>query len=204
MASEATEKQRSENLKQAALRAPKFTSAEQIQELVDKYFEDCTPKPLYNEYGEPIFNAKTGQPAYSPGAPATMTGLALALGFAPRTGLLKYAGKKEFTYVIVRAKARVEQYMEERLFDKEGANGAKFALQNNFKGWQESAKVAAQEAANSAVKIVCDFPRPDRVKVPDATVPVAEEPPLPVLDDAMDDPAGNGGFKDPDDGRVFV
>ena len=69
--------------------------------------------------------------------PPTITGLALALGFASRQSLLDYEGKKEFLDTITRAKAKVEQYTEERLFDTAGANGAKFSLANNFSGWKE-------------------------------------------------------------------
>ena len=38
---------------------------------------------------------------------------------------------------ITRAKTMIEAYTEERLFDKEGSNGAQFSLRNNFKGWNE-------------------------------------------------------------------
>ncbi len=43
----------------------------------------------------------------------------------------------------MRAKARVEMYAEERLFDKDGANGAKFSLANNFSGWKEKKEIDA-------------------------------------------------------------
>ena len=36
---------------------------------------------------------------------------------------------------ITRAKTRIEEYAESRLFDRDGSNGAQFSLQNNFKGW---------------------------------------------------------------------
>ena len=71
---------------------------------------------------------------------------------------MNYQGKKEFCEVITRAKSRIEAYVEERLFDKDGANGAKFSLQNNFRGWNEATKEAA-EAAASAVKIISDIPK---------------------------------------------
>ena len=57
------------------------------------------------------------------------------MGFTTRQGLLNYQGKKEFLDTITRAKAKVEQYTEERLFDRDGTNGAQFSLRNNFKGW---------------------------------------------------------------------
>ena len=32
----------------------------------------------------------------------------------------------------------MEQYAEERLFDRDGSHGAQFSLRNNFKGWKET------------------------------------------------------------------
>ena len=57
------------------------------------------------------------------------------MGFASRQALLNYQGKKEFNDAITRAKSVVEKYAEERLFDRDGSNGAQFNLRNNFKGW---------------------------------------------------------------------
>ena len=38
---------------------------------------------------------------------------------------------------ITRAKTMIEAYTEERLFDREGSNGAQFSLRNNFRGWND-------------------------------------------------------------------
>lgn len=138
-------------------RPPKYTSKEEIIGLIDKYFEDCEGHQLKTEDEQPIFD-KYGYPIYVHRHPPTITGLALALGFESRMSLLNYQGKKEFREVITRAKSRIEVYTEERLFDKDGSNGAKFSLQNNFKGWNEATKEAANAAA-AAVKIICDIPR---------------------------------------------
>ena len=184
---------RKEMMSRSAIKPPRFESAKALQEKVDGYFEDCAGHILTDETtGFPVVHPKTGMPVIVDMRPPTMSGLALFLGFSSREGLMRYAGKKEYVDIIVRAKSRIEQCYEERLFDKEGANGAKFALQNNFKGWQESAKVAAQEAANNAVRIVCDIPRPAQVKEVEATVPVAPEDEIPDPDDALMNPAGDG------------
>ena len=45
--------------------------------------------------------------------------------------------KKQFVDTITRAKSFIEAYAEERLFDRDGVQGAKFSLINNFKGWRE-------------------------------------------------------------------
>lgn len=46
---------------------------------------------------------------------------------------------------ITRAKTYIEEYSERRLFDRDGVNGAKFSLINNFKGWSEHPKEDAQK-----------------------------------------------------------
>lgn len=89
---------------------------------------------LTDKYGAPIIVGKR---------PPTVTGLALALGFASRQALLNYQGRKQFNDTITRAKTYVEQYAEERLFDREGVQGAKFSLVNNFKGGARSRRVKA-------------------------------------------------------------
>lgn len=48
---------------------------------------------------------------------------------------------RKFNDTITRAKSRIEQYAEERLFDRDGANGAEFNLSNNIKGWSEKQEV---------------------------------------------------------------
>ena len=67
----------------------------------------------------------------------TVTGLALALGFSSRTALLEYDGRKSYCEVITQALSRVEEYAEEKLFDKGQYSGAKFFLANNFRGWND-------------------------------------------------------------------
>ena len=122
--------------KKAGGRPPKYKNVEEIEKKIDEYFEECKGEVIKNDDGEPVLN-KYGMPVIINSRPPTVTGLALALGFTSRQALLNYQSKKEFVDTITRAKSRVEQYTEERLFDKDGAAGAKFSLSNNFKGWDE-------------------------------------------------------------------
>ncbi|KAA5659602.1 hypothetical protein F3G60_33715, partial [Pseudomonas aeruginosa] len=92
--------------------------------------------------------------------PPTVTGLALALGFNSRQSLLNYQGKAEFMDTITRAKARVEQYTEERLFDRDGSNGAQFSLRNNFKGWDADKK--NDDSGDGKITIVNNIPSPEK------------------------------------------
>lgn len=85
------------------------------------------------ENGAPILYK--GLPVQVNVHPATVTGLAYALGFKSRQALLNYQGRPAFHDAITRAKMRIEAYTEERLFDRDGVNGAKFSLTNNFSGW---------------------------------------------------------------------
>lgn len=62
-----------------------------------------------------------------------------------RQSLLNYSGKEEFFDTIMRAKRKCEVYAEEQLFDKNGVNGAKFSLANNFEGWKEKQEVGLEQ-----------------------------------------------------------
>ena len=131
-------------------RPPKYKTKEEIQKKIDAYFEECKGEVLRGADGNPILD-KWSNPVVIGARPLTITGLALSLGFNSRQALLNYQGKKEFNDTILRAKAKVEQYAEERLFDKDGANGAKFSLSNNFDGWKEKKEIDAD--VNSTVTI---------------------------------------------------
>ena len=131
-------------------RPPKYKTKEELQEKIDAYFKECEGRVLYDAEGNPILD-KWGSPVIFGQRPLTITGLALALGFNSRQALLNYQDREEFNDTVTRAKAKIEQYAEERLFDKDGANGAKFSLTNNFKGWAEKQQIEAE--VNSEVTI---------------------------------------------------
>lgn len=123
----------------------KYKTVAELEAAIDAYFEQCKGHPL-EVNGEPIYD-KYGQPVIVDVHPPTVTGLALHLGFASRQALLNYQGRKQFNDTIMRGKARVEAYAEERLFDRDGANGAKFSLVNNFSGWSNNPTPDAEDSA---------------------------------------------------------
>ena len=125
-------------------RPPKYEHKEEIEGLIEEYFKKCEGEILKDEEGEVIFD-KFGNPVIVGARPPTVTGLALALGFSTRLSLLNYQGKKEFMNTITRAKSMVEAYAEERLFDKDGSNGARFSLINNFRGGTEKPQTDLDE-----------------------------------------------------------
>lgn len=131
-------------------RPPKFRSAQAMEKLIDAYFEGCKGEVLYDAEDEPVLN-KWGEVVMVGKRPPTMTGLALALGFADRSSLKDYQGKPQFEAVIRRAKSRIEQYTEERLFDRDGSAGARFSLQNNFNDWRDNRDVSITAAEGTDI-----------------------------------------------------
>lgn len=138
-------------------RPTKYKTKEEIEEKIEEYFRECEGEPMLDGEEKQMVN-KYGYPCYiKEPKPPTVTGLALALGFTNRLDLLRYQGKKEFCDTITRAKSRVEEYAERRLFDRDGSNGAQFSLRNNFQGWNpEKDKSETRETIN----IVNNIPKP--------------------------------------------
>ena len=127
-------------------RPPKYKNKEEIEKLINDYFKECEGEPYFDEDGYPVINSKGAVVYKKQPKPPTVTGLALALGFNTRLSLLNYQAKPEFMNTIIRAKSKIEEYSERRLFDRDGVNGAKFNLINNFKGWSERPKEDEEKA----------------------------------------------------------
>lgn len=129
-----------------------------MAEAVDKYFEDCEGHVLTDEDGETVYKLN-GEPVIVGVHPPTVTGLALWLGFKTRQSLLNYQARSEaFNDVLTVAKTRCEEYAERRLYDRDGVNGAKFSLTNNFKGWREKPLEDEQQKLVE-VRIIDDITR---------------------------------------------
>lgn len=137
-------------------RPPKFNNPEELQAKIDAYFTLCEGEVLTDDEGKAITD-KYGRPIILDAKPPTITGLALALGFTSRQALLNYQAKKEFVDTITRAKSRVEEYAETRLFDRDGVQGAKFNLVNNFKGWSDRPKEAPEDVPAGDDPLTCSL-----------------------------------------------
>lgn len=154
-----------EKSKKRVGRPPKYTSKEEIQEKIDVYFKDCEGEILKDKEGNIVFTSRGDIVYTKEPKPPTITGLALALGFATRGDLLRYQGKKEFSDTITRAKSFVEEYTERRLFDRDGVQGAKFSLINNFKDWNDKPEKEEKDdftAGMIALANLLNKPQPNR------------------------------------------
>lgn len=106
----------------------KFSTPEELEAMVDKYFKDWhRKKEVITTLG-----IKVKVPAI------TMSDLALYLWFDSRQSLYDYEKKQEFSYTIKRARLFIEREYEERL-SGQSPTGAIFALKNM--GWKDKSEV---------------------------------------------------------------
>jgi hypothetical protein len=92
---------------------PYYKTPEELQTKIDAYFDDDK-------------------------CPNTITGLAYFLGFADRQSLNDYEERPEYSFIIKRARTRVEMAYELKL-SGQSVTGAIFALKNM--GWKDKSEI---------------------------------------------------------------
>ena len=134
---------------------PRFESASELERRIDAYFKACEGEVLRDEDTGRVVLDKKNKPVMRGERPPTISGLALALGFASREALKQYRDRPALERAVQRGLTRIEQYAEERLYDRECSAGAKFLLQNDFPGWSAAAMegtVAAEDGIMEEIK----------------------------------------------------
>lgn len=125
-----------------------FESAEEIEALVQEYFEKGV-KMKTVILGPP--NAR-----YSIKLPVpTITGLCLYLGFESRQSFYEYEQKPEFTYTIKKARLLIETEYEEML-QAGNTSGAIFALKNF--GWTDRQEIDQKTEHSGSIDITWQEP----------------------------------------------
>lgn len=119
-------------------RPPKFSTQEELESQVKAYFvyiqgEYTSKTKLDDEGNEYSVREYTRDPE-----PATLTGLALSLGFESRQSIYDYEKNGEFSYTIKQARLMVENGYEKALFSR-NPTGAIFALKNF--GWSDKQEI---------------------------------------------------------------
>ncbi len=110
--------------------------------LIDEYFERCMGEEREGKNGENIrVNSK----------PPTLTGLALALGFNSKAELMKFGRSKRGKELVENARLKIENYNEEKLFEKDFARSAIFNLTNAREDQ------AAEEERETGMKIPAEL-----------------------------------------------
>lgn len=114
-------------------RPPIFKTPEEMQKVIDEYFEWCDNKT------KEIHSEKLGAMIVPDPEPYTMSGLALKLGMNRRT-LVDYAEKDEFLPTIKAARNKVEYDIERRMNNKDTFTpGLIFNTKNNF-NWTDKSE----------------------------------------------------------------
>lgn len=108
-------------------RPPEYSNPEDLQQAIDKFFSTL-----------------------SPDEPPTITGLCYSLGFESRQSFYDYEEKPDFTYTIKRARLRIENKYESKLFSNNNA-GAIFALKNF--GWSDKQEINQKTEVSGSLDI---------------------------------------------------
>lgn len=135
-------------------RPPKYKSAEEMQKVIDEYFESCF-RVMRNKEGEAIIDTRTEKYCYEQYKPFTVSGLAYALGIDRRT-LLNYSDKDEFFPTIKRAKNRIEVFLEESLITGGSCSGIIFNLKNNYDWKDKLENINVETSYEEYIKKVAD------------------------------------------------
>ena len=106
----------------------KFKSNEEVQELIDAYFEYC-------DANDEVY---------------TITGLALALD-TDRATLVRYEKKAEFCNTIKRAKQKVENQVVSRALKGEYNSAVAIFLMKNNYGYQDKVEVKVDNVEDDAI-----------------------------------------------------
>lgn len=137
---------------------PVFASPEQLEKEVEQYFESCYG-PLIDWKKHEIVLDKDGNEVRVQTEPYTVSGLACFLGI-PTSSFNRYIDgwndsledEDEIlcSAILGKAKQIIEGYVEKRLYDRDGVNGAKFVLDHHFKmvTQREKAEIEAIEKNN--------------------------------------------------------
>lgn len=117
-----------------------FGTPQQLRSHVEDYFSSRVGVKL-SRAGVPIIDPMTGRPVLTVVRPYTLSGLARHLGVTTaalkqyRFNSIRRGIPDEFLPILDDARQRIEEFMEEKLYDGEGSRGAQFGLGAAF-GWE--------------------------------------------------------------------
>ncbi|WP_426671259.1 terminase small subunit [Mucilaginibacter sp. McL0603] len=125
-----------------------FTTASELDDMIDQYFNDIEGKSTSEE--EKINSASGQKNIKSKPQQITITGLALHLGFSSRQAFEDYEAKGKFADNLKRARLRVMADYEKKLHVT-SSTGAIFALKSM--GWNERTEKPTDVPANTVLKV---------------------------------------------------
>ena len=150
-----------------ARRAYKWNNPQQLKQLVDEYFQSCYG-PIRNPKGG-FFYEPDGSLTIGQCKPFTISGLALFTHIDTST-LRRYKASAidalgvpvdsdysgpSYSEIMLEAVKKVENYAEERLYDRDGFGGGRFVLDAAF-GWQGKKEAAETKSLKKQDKLKAD------------------------------------------------
>lgn len=157
-------------------RPMKFSSPEQLEELIQEYFDSITisvprtkantnpDKDVDDDFREPILNNLWEQIIDTEWASIpSILWLCEYLGIH-RSTFIEYEEQKQFSNTIKVAKQRIEKYNAEQLYRKEQVTGIIFNLKNNF-DWKDKTEVDNNTKISVVWEVLNDIwlTRPDLI-----------------------------------------
>ncbi len=121
----------------------KANTLNELKKRVDGYFESRLA-PVTDKNGVPITD-ECGKIIKKVSLPYTLTGLALAVGCESRDELFTFEDP-EMNRFMKMSVLKVEEYAEERLFNKEAFSGVKLFLAVNFDRWRDGADTCDEDS----------------------------------------------------------
>jgi len=121
----------------------RFKNHEELEEHIQDYFDNL---PVYTMI---VSGEEKKVPV------ATITGLALHLGFATRQSLYDYEKVEEFSYTIKKARLRIENDYEMQLRCSHSPTGAIFGLKNL--GWRDQKDIGFDQDQPLRTNMVVEF-----------------------------------------------
>lgn len=113
-------------------RPPIYETPEELEKKINEYYDSLSAKVIPGLEGD----GSDDEITYA--EPATITGLALYLGFESRQSFYDYERKENFSYIIKKARLRIEHEYEKKLHYK-NPTGSIFALKNM--GWDDRTQI---------------------------------------------------------------
>lgn len=110
-----------------------YDDPQKLAEAIEDYFNPMTYKEENTKQG--VIKTEAGR---QPREKVTISGLCYHLGFESRQSFYDYEERQEFSYVVKRARLRVEMSYEQRL-QENACTGSIFALKNM--GWKDKSEV---------------------------------------------------------------
>lgn len=155
-------------------RPMKFSSPEQLEELIQEYFDSITisvprtkpntnpDKDVDDDFREPILNNLWEQIIDTEWASIPSILWLCEYLWIHRSTFIEYEEQKQFSNTIKVAKQRIEKYNAEQLYRKEQVTGIIFNLKNNF-DWKD--KTESEVKMTAQINNLSDLPTDELVKL---------------------------------------